>query len=329
VRNITQLEERSERMTQTQIAVRNDNGRNLDVILGAIEGDSDLAESTRRQYKRAVTRAVEVGVSLTDAQALRRYAKTVSQSERSFLRASLSRLVDAERQALANHANPNAENVVELEARMAQVSRKLGAIEDAVSAESDNEGQRAHTWLSQVEVRQLLATCDRGTLKGQRDHLALALMLGAGLRRKEAAELRFCDVRRQGQRSVLEIAGKGDKTRVVPISEALSDAIEAWSDRIGESEGYILRSLTRWGKVNGSISTDAIYNLTRERGAEIGYPELAPHDCRRTYAQLGLESGCPVHQISLLMGHQSVETTMTYLNLSLDLEDTISDYVPV
>jgi integrase len=57
-------------------------------------------------------------------------------------------------------------------------------------------------------------------------------------------------------------------------------------------------------------------------------PELAPHDLRRTYAQLGYEVGVPITQISKLPGHSSVATTQRYLNLGLDLEATISDFVP-
>jgi integrase len=60
----------------------------------------------------------------------------------------------------------------------------------------------------------------------------------------------------------------------------------------------------------------------------IGKPELQPHDLRRTYAQLGYEAGVPVTQVSRLLGHASVATTQKYLNLDLDLETTISDFVP-
>jgi integrase len=57
-------------------------------------------------------------------------------------------------------------------------------------------------------------------------------------------------------------------------------------------------------------------------------PSLAPHDLRRTYAQIGYESGVPITQISKLLGHTSIAMTLRYLNLSLDLETTVSDFVP-
>lgn len=60
----------------------------------------------------------------------------------------------------------------------------------------------------------------------------------------------------------------------------------------------------------------------------MGKPALVPHDLRRTYAQLGYEAGVSVTQISILLGHASIETTMRYLSLELDLQTTISDFVP-
>jgi site-specific recombinase XerD len=38
--------------------------------------------------------------------------------------------------------------------------------------------------------------------------------------------------------------------------------------------------------------------------------------------------GIPITQISKLLGHSSIATTQRYLNLSLDLETTVSDFVP-
>ncbi len=67
----------------------------------------------------------------------------------------------------------------------------------------------------------------------------------------------------------------------------------------------------------------------RGAGQAIGKNELAPHDLRRTYAQLGYEAGIPITQISKLLGHASVATTQRYLNLDLDLNTTISDFIPV
>ena len=76
------------------------------------------------------------------------------------------------------------------------------------------------------------------------------------------------------------------------------------------------------------MSTTAIYDLVQKRGKMINKPDLQPHDLRRSYAQLGYEAGVPLTQISKLLGHADLSTTQKYLNLELDLETTISDFIP-
>jgi len=80
--------------------------------------------------------------------------------------------------------------------------------------------------------------------------------------------------------------------------------------------------------VKESLSTVAILGIAGEHKAMIGLPELAAHELRRTFAQIGYDSGIPITQISILLGHSSVEVTQRYLNLDLDLEVTASDFVP-
>jgi integrase len=63
-------------------------------------------------------------------------------------------------------------------------------------------------------------------------------------------------------------------------------------------------------------------------GNLIGKDDQRPHDLRPTYAQLGYEPGVPITQIGRLLGHVSTETTQRYLNLELDLESTVSDFIP-
>ena len=80
-------------------------------------------------------------------------------------------------------------------------------------------------------------------------------------------------------------------------------------------------------KIGETLSDVGLFQIVREYGGLIGRPELAPHDLRRTYAQIGYENGVPITQLSKLLGHSSVATTQRYLNLDLNLEVTASDFV--
>jgi len=292
-------------------------------VLTMIDLSPDLAESTKAKYSAAITRYLDAGGDLLDAVTLATYAETVSNTDRAYLKAAVRLYTD--RLGTVIKATVTPETVDAARARL----MKLEALQEAVKVKTP-QGQKAHTWLSQAQVKALLATCGDGIV-GQRDRLVLGLLVGAGLRRKELANLRFDDVKLQPVgdrfRTVLDVEGKGAKDRVVPISDRLANALDEWGKRVGH-EGRIVRSLGRSREPKGSTSPVAIFNVVQKRGAMIGKPDLAPHDLRRTYAQLGYEAGVPITQISILLGHAGVATTQRYLNLKLDLEVTVSDFIP-
>ena len=88
------------------------------------------------------------------------------------------------------------------------------------------------------------------------------------------------------------------------------------------------RRLAKRKGIGDALSPVGVFNIVREHGKDMGKAKIAPHDLRRTYAQLGYDAGVPITQISILLGHANVATTQRYLNLELDLETTVSDFVP-
>jgi integrase len=305
----------------TQIAIIPQRGR--PDVLAIIAGASHLAESTREKYARAVERYQDTGGDLFNPEQLAEYAQDLPASGRTFLKAAVKLVTDRLASQVKGMATPD--NVATVQATLYRAEALQNAIQTKTSA-----GTKAHTWLSQAEVKALLDTCG-DDVKGQRDRLALGLLVAAGLRCSEAVGLRFDDVKLQPikskMRTVLEVTGKGAKSRVVPISDRLANALDKWAGVVG-GEGRVLRNVTKGGEIGDSISGVGVFNLVRDAGAAMGKPELAPHDLRRTYAQLGYEAGVPVTQISKLLGHSSISTTQRYLNLDLDLGTTVSDFVP-
>jgi len=291
--------------------------------LEMIERNPKLADSTKAQYHKALRNYLETGASLTNAHALTAYASDLPASSRAFLKAAVRMWSEAMTTEVKGQATPD--NVDQVQAAV----YRFEALQAAIATKKES-GQKTHTWLSQAQVKQLLDTC-QNDIVGQRDRLLLGLLVAAGLRRAEAANLRFEDVqlvpRGDRFRTVLAIEGKGAKNRTVPISDSLANAIDEWAGVVG-GEGYILRSLGMAREVGESMTPVAIFNVVRKRGAMIGKDDLAPHDLRRSYAQIGYEAGVPITQLSKLLGHASVSTTMRYLNLELDLEVTASDFVP-
>lgn len=296
-------------------------------VIQAIQNDPTLQPSTKHQYIKAIENYLATGQSLTDPVALADYALSVGNSTRSFLAAAVTRMAQELELLAKGSATPD--NIAVIQAAVFRAQ----ALQSTIKTRQQ-QGERAHTWLIYHEAEQLLDACHRRPsgkkefrVFAMRDRLAIGLMMAAGLRREEAVNLQFTDIVKQNERYVLNVKGKGSKDRVVPISERLAEAIIDWQFLVS-AEGLILRSLGRNKEPKESISTTGLYNIVQKRGAMIGKPELQPHDLRRTYAELGRRAGVPISQIGKLLGHASIETTQEYLNIELDLETTISDFVP-
>ena len=185
-------------------------------------------------------------------------------------------------------------------------------------------GVRTGNWLSREQAEDLLNTPDASTLKGLRDRAILAMLLGGGLRRAEAARLTFEHVQqRDGRWALVDIMGKRNKVRTVPIPSWAKVAIDAWADAAGIREGLIFRSVRKGGRVNGqSMTPQAIYSLVREHAGGL---DVAAHDLRRTFAKLAYKGGSALDQIQLSLGHASIQTTERYLGVEQDLTDAPCD----
>ncbi|MCL4299436.1 MAG: site-specific integrase [Anaerolineae bacterium] len=292
-------------------------------IITLIENNPKLAPSTKKQYTKAISQYLDAGYSLTDAEALARYAQRLSKSSRAFLKAAVRLWGDDVALKAKGQASP--ENIAAVQATVYRIE----ALNEAIKVEVPKE-QKAHTWLTQSEVKNLLDSCNTRTIQGKRDKIVLGLLVGAGLRREELVHLTFAQILVQPIanriRTVLNVEGKGAKDRVVPINDRLAAALEEWQAMVGG--GYIARAISKGGAVGESLSAIGVFQIVRGAGEEIGKPELAPHDFRRTYAQLGYEAGVAITQISKLLGHANVATTQRYLNLDLDLKITVSDFIP-
>jgi integrase len=260
-------------------------------IIRMIESNPKLADSTKAQYKKAIKNYLATGNSLADSEAISRYAATLSKSSKAFLKSAIR--LWTERVALQAKSQSTPETVNAVTATL----HRLDAINESIRVEQ-SKGQKAHTWLTQTEVKQLLNHCD-DTITGKRDRVVLSLLLGAGPRRSELAALTFDSIKMQGDRSVLEVTGKGAKDRVIPVSDRLAQLLTEWQQIAGD--GYIARSLGMNRELGESLSDVQIFRIVRAYGGKMGKPELAAHDLRRTYAQLGFEAGVPITQISKLL----------------------------
>ncbi|HRQ40101.1 MAG TPA: hypothetical protein PLD25_19500 [Chloroflexota bacterium] len=168
-----------------------------------------LAGPTRQKYIRVVADDLTSGAALTDQVALATYAATLSKSRRGHLKSAVKKWTEVMATAVKSQATP--ENIATIQATLL----RFEALPDAIQVTSPN-GQKARTWLSAHEVRQLLAQPNTRTPSDRRDKIALGLCVAAGLRREETVAVTFADMVQLPQagsyRAVINCGAKGLKT---------------------------------------------------------------------------------------------------------------------
>lgn len=191
------------------------------------------------------------------------------------------------------------------------------------------EGRRTGNWLTREQAQSLLEAPITSTLKGRRDRALLAVLIGCGLRRTEAAKLVVNHIQQRDGRWVLvDLIGKGNKLRSVPMPGWAKAAIDVWTEKAGITEGHVFRSMNRHGQIIGEQMTpQAIRDVVVEFAGRRGFDGIAPHDLRRTFAKLAHKGGAGVDQIQLSLGHASMQTTEAYLGVEQDLTDAPCDHL--
>jgi integrase len=148
-------------------------------------------------------------------------------------------------------------------------------------------GVRAGNWLTRTQAEALINCPDPATLKGKRDRAILALLVGCGLRRAEAAALNVADIQqRDGRWAIVDLRGKHGRLRTVAVPSWVKQAVDLWCQAALISEGRILRGMNRHGQITGeSISPQAVLAVVAGYRRQLGL-NLKPHDLRRTCAKL-------------------------------------------
>jgi site-specific recombinase XerD len=194
-----------------------------------------------------------------------------------------------------------------------------------------NLGVRLGNWLTADQAKAFWQVPDPRTLKGKRDRALLAVLVGCGLRRKEAAELDLAHLQRRDDHwAVVDLVGKGRHVRTVPVPDWVKNAIDSWLASGGVTEGRVFRCVCRAGKTWGKGVTErVVWHVVKECAKKASIENLAPHDLRRTCARLCRDAGGELDQIQFLLGHVSVQTTEKYLGCKQRLQNAVNDRIGI
>jgi integrase len=190
-------------------------------------------------------------------------------------------------------------------------------------------GVRIGNWLTAEEGRRMIGAFGASALKQRRNRAMIAVLIGCGLRRAEAAALKFEDVQLREEHWVIaDLNGKGGHIRTVPMPNWVKTAIDEWAILAGINSGPLFRAINKAGRVWGNgFTPKVIWSIVKEGAANCGLVGLSPHDLRRTCARLCHQAGGELEQIQFLLGHVSIETTERYLGCKQRFQNAVNDAI--
>lgn len=172
--------------------------------------------------------------------------------------------------------------------------------------------------LSIQEMKTLLDSLPTTTLLDFRNKVMLELMYACGLRVSEVVNLSLDDLHLNA--SFLQCTGKGDKTRIVPISEyviqLLRDYILDIRPKLIEkvNSEYLFVGLNKVQLRRQDINE--IINIVASNLSIT--TKVTPHTFRHSFATHLLDQGADLRAIQELLGHSSIATTQVYTHVSME-----------
>ena len=168
------------------------------------------------------------------------------------------------------------------------------------------EEEHAPRHLEDEEEQALVATVtNEATL---RDRVLIVLLLHTGLRAREVCQLRRDQVKLGKRSGTLEVIGKRNKYREVPLNATARKALEEYLSTL-PSEGI---SLFPSGKTKEALSERALGYIVKKYADRAKLVDVSPHDLRHRFGYRMAES-VPLHRLAQIMGHDSLDTTRLYI----------------
>ncbi len=184
-------------------------------------------------------------------------------------------------------------------------------------------------YLSVEEIDALEGAIDLSKWEGQRNKAIIEILFSCGLRVSELVNLKISDIFEEEK--FVRILGKGNKERIVPISQKAVQELHYWymdrnvlNVKPGEDD-YVF--LNRRG---AHLTRTMILIIIKQAAAEAGIQKtISPHTLRHSFATALLKGGADLRAIQAMLGHEDIGTTEIYTHLEAsDLRREILEHHP-
>lgn len=195
--------------------------------------------------------------------------------------------------------------------------------------ETPKKEQHLPEVLSLEEIDQMIAQLDMSKQESHRNRAIIEMLYGSGLRVSELVNLRLSDIfLKEGY---MRITGKGNKQRLVPISQEAIKWFTYWLENRNvldiKPESVDIAFVNRYGRqLTRAMIFTIIKTLARQGGIQ---KTISPHTLRHSFATHLLHNGADLRIIQQLLGHESISTTEIYTHVDIhDLREAILKYHP-
>lgn len=190
---------------------------------------------------------------------------------------------------------------------------------------SKNESREVE-FLTIEEVERILAKANGKDIRSLRDLAILELLFSAGLRVSELVNINKEKIDLKSRE--LSVRGKGDKIRIVFISDDAAIAIKNYLDkRTDFDQALFIRDATGLTNLKKKTSEKAVDNLrltprtiqriVKHYAIKAGIvKDVHPHTLRHSFATDLLANGADIRSVQAMLGHSSITTTQVYTHVT-------------
>ncbi len=176
----------------------------------------------------------------------------------------------------------------------------------SVAVKLVGQEESAPRHLDDQEEQALVAAVTKvGTL---RDRVLIVLLLHTGLRAREICRLRRDQVKLGKRSGFLEIIGKRNKYREVPLNATARKMLEEYLPTLPSDAVFLFPS----GRTRDALSERALGYIVKKYARAAKLPDVSPHDLRHRFGYRMAEA-VPLHRLAQIMGHDSLDTTKLYI----------------
>ncbi|MDT7830005.1 site-specific tyrosine recombinase XerD [Pricia sp. S334] len=196
--------------------------------------------------------------------------------------------------------------------------------------ESPKTGRKLPDTLSEAEINAVINAIDLSKPQGERNRAMLETLYGCGLRVSELINLKISDL--YFEEDFINVIGKGDKQRFVPISTVNKKYIDIYRKEIRIHQ-HIQKGfedtlfLNRRGK---KLTRAMLFTIVKDLAEKVGLQKrVSPHTFRHSFATHLLQNGADLRAIQQMLGHESITTTEIYFHVDRsDLKRVMNEFHP-